>query len=714
MASKSASSTAPMTDDEKVVKQAHARWERCKSWESTARKRFVDDLKFCNGDSDNLYQWPDEQVNNRRNESKPALTINKTRQHCLQIINDGRQNKTSMKVKPANEQASFEAAQVFEGVLRNIEYRSNAQQAYTCASWFQVEGGIGYWRVRTAYISDDSFDQEILIERVKDPLSIFLDPNINEFDGSDANFGFVFEDVDKEEFKAKHPRFADLVSTAALGSSDSWVDKDKVRVAEYFRRVEKADRLLAYTDDKGQQQIIRASKLPAELVEMLDKDPDTKSRPIVDHAVERFLIVGDKIAEKGPWPGKYIPIVRVIGEETVIDGQLDRKGQTRFLKDPNRMYNYWTSEATAQVALQTKTPWLTPMGSTDGLETYWESINRVNYAYVPYQPFDDQGRPLPPPSRVTPAQMAQGYVEGMQAAANEMALASGQYQADFGAPSNERSGVAIQQRQRQGDNATYHFVDNFAVAVRYTALICVDLIPKIYDTRRLLQTMGEDGKASNVLLDPQAQQAYAKKQAITKEAADEVIFNPNIGLYDVEADVGPGFATRRQEAFNALSQIAQHSPQLMGVIGDLVMQAADFPMADEAAQRLKRMVPAQAMGDGPSPAEQQLQHQVQQLQQFLNTVTQKLAEAQKQLGDKGMDQAVDVYDAETKRITSLQKALASDPEGLMALIHQIVQQALSTGAPGGQPPMDAPGMVPAMPPQGPAPMPGGAAAPIPQ
>ncbi len=229
----------------------------------------------------------------------------------------------------------------------HIEYISNAQkQAYSTATEFQVRGGIGWWRVVTDYADDDSFDQEIFIRRVKDPLTIYMDPDIREADGSDAMFAFVFDDMTREEFNEAYPKFKDKVTQNPLGVTDDWVGKDKVRIAEYYRVVKESDKLVAYIDPISQQRIIeRKSKLNKELFKTVSaKTRQTKLREIEDRRrLNRFLIVGNEIAERNIWLGKYIPLVRIIGEETIIEGKLDRKGHTRAQKDPQRIVNYWYS-----------------------------------------------------------------------------------------------------------------------------------------------------------------------------------------------------------------------------------------------------------------------------------------------------------------------------------------------------------------------------------
>jgi hypothetical protein len=196
------------TDEEtEILLEAKKRFKICEDWEAQARTYFEYDYKFANGDSNNMYQWDKWVIGDRMTNSRPCLTINKTQQHNLQIINDGKQNKPGVTIRPVGGDASFEAAQVFQEVVRHIEYISNAENVYDYAAQFQVNAGWGYWRVVIEPIADDSFDKEIFIRRIKDPRSVYLDPFINEVDGSDARFGFIHDDMPKDLYEAAYPKF---------------------------------------------------------------------------------------------------------------------------------------------------------------------------------------------------------------------------------------------------------------------------------------------------------------------------------------------------------------------------------------------------------------------------------------------------------------------------------------------------------------------------
>ena len=683
-------------DDEEIVQEARKRFDRCVAWETQWRERALFDTKFANADSHN--GWAGTLTLRTERGSRPTLTYNYVRQHLLQVINDARQNKAQIKVTPTGGRASYEAAQVFSGIIRRIEYTSKAVDAYSTATYHQVESGMGYVRVETDYVDDQSFDLDLFIRRVPDPRCVYMDPDCKSYDKSDAAFAFVFEDVPRDRYEEEYGK-EDDTAPATFDKTDGWNDKDHVRIAEYWRRGE-ANRTIHMLDNGA---VVDDDEIPDELRDEIKKRI-VKSRDVSEPEIEWFKIAGDKIVHRRDWPGKYIPIVPFIGEETVIAGEMDRKGHTRSQIDAQRIYNYWASAAVEQVALQTKTPYIARADAIEGRTEQWATANVKNYSVLVYNGVDEAGQPIPPPARVEPPTMAQAYIQGMTIARQDLMSVTGQYQAELGMPSNERSGVAIQQRQRQGDTATYHYIDNQAKAIRQVGRILIDLIPKIYDVRRVVMTLAEDGSEAKVVVAPDAPEAHqnmgqgpggqpaalsngqAQQQAEDPEQPDPtVIFNPNVGTYDCESDVGPSYGTQRQEAANAFSQIMQQNPAAFQIVGDFWADNSDFPGADELADRLKRGLPPQYRA-GPDPQVQQIAQQAQQAQQQAQGLLQKadaeiamlkaqLVHQQEQAKDKSQEIAIKDYEAETNRL----KAVGGiDPLSLQVVVRQMVQDMLQT------------------------------------
>lgn len=712
---KSVKPPPPPTDDEnKLISQAKDDFKTGYDWEANARLNFEYDYKFANGDTHNKYQWDNDLVMARQLDDKPCLTINKVQQHNLMVINDAKQNKPGVRIRPVGDDASFEGAQIFQELIYHIEYISSAENVYDSATSFQVQAGWGYWRIDTDYINDKTFDQEIYIRHIKDPRSVYLDPDINEIDGADARWGIIFEDMDKELFKKKYPKFADVMGSSTLGNKgDGWLTESQVRIALYYYKEEKEDKLVHWIGQDGIQVISKKSELDDRqkiFYQAIKKESQAKEllqfkeRAIITNDIHWVKIAGDRVIE-GPtkWLGSTIPIVRLVGTETVIDGILDRKGHTRALINAQQIYNFMSSSNVEFIATQSKTPWVAPSAAIEGFEEYYKTANRVNHSYLPYNAYDDDGQQLQAPVRNSAINSGNGYVQQMQVAQNELMMASGQYQAQMGENENAKSGVAINARQRQGDRATYHFIDNLAIAVRRTGKILVDLIPKVYDTPRVKKILAQDGTRMNVKIDTDAGAELQNTTDPNNPAMDngqkitEYVFNPDFGQYDIQADTGPSFATKRMETAAALIDMAKADENFMKIGGDILMKNLDFAGADILALRYGNLIPPQVKGEGLPPEVEQVMSQsaemIQMLQGKLVEAEQKIKDKDKELTIKAQDldlrfrkegatQAREDYKAETERVRDLFNT-SGDGSGpapeLKAVVQQLIQGMLANG-----------------------------------
>jgi hypothetical protein len=369
-----------------------------------------------------------------------------------------------------------------------------------------------------------------------------------------------------------------------------------------------------------------------------------KTRKSQKRVVQWCKLSGDDIHDTKEFPCKYIPVARVIGNEWVVEGKTYLSGLVRNAKDSQRMYNVAQTAIVERVMQAPKSPWLAPVEAIEGYEKQWQTANTANHAFLPYNHLDDQGNAIPSPTRTQPATVETGLNQIAQGASDDIKSETGQYDASLGQKSNETSGKAIMARQREGDNATYHYVDNLGRAVRHIGRIVLDMIPKIYDTQRVARILGEDGSTAQATLDPAAPQAYAEVKTDTGEL--QKIFNPNIGTYDVYTTSGPSFTTRRIEAVEAMTAMTQANPELWQVIGDKLVAAMDWPGAEEMAERLKLTLLPQVQqtldkdkGEPQIPpqvqqAMEQLQGQTQQMEQALVTASEQVDQLESQLQGK--------------------------------------------------------------------------------
>ena len=499
-------------DHKDTLQQMRDRLKIAISTYSESREDELDDLRFMAGSPDNQWQWPQDVLATRGSvqgqtvNARPCLTINKLPQHVRQVTNEQRQNRPSGKVIPVNDQADVEVAEVLDGIVRHIEYMSDADVAYDTACENQVTYGEGYIRLLTEYCYEDSFDQDIRIERIRNSFSVYMDPLIQDPCGSDAEWCFITEDLMKEDYERMYPNAAPLSSIMAQGIGDQdisqWITEDTIRIAEYFY-IDHSDETLYLFP--GNQTAFKNSREDKSLRAM-------GLQPIRERQVDRRKIKwcktnGYEILEEREWAGQWIPVIRVIGNEFQVDGRVFISGIVRNAKDAQRMYNYWTSQEAEMLALAPKAPFIGYGGQFEGYEYQWKTANTQNWPYLEVNPdvTDGSGSILPLPQRAAPPLPQTGLIQAKMGASEDIKATTGQYDSSLGMVSNERSGKAILAREKQADVGTYHYVDNLARAVRYVTRQIVDLIPKIYDTQRIARIIGIDGETNMVKIDPTQQ-----------------------------------------------------------------------------------------------------------------------------------------------------------------------------------------------------------------
>jgi hypothetical protein len=675
--------------DPDVMATMRSRLQMAQAAYSDSREDELDDLRFMAGSPDNQWQWPADVLATRGSvqgqtiNARPCLTINKLPQHVRQVTNEQRQNRPAGKVIPVDDNADIEVAAIFDGVVRHIEYMSDADVAYDTACDNQVTYGEGYIRLLTEYCNEESFDQDIRIARVRNAFSVYMDPTIQDPCGADAEWCFVTQDMTKDEYEREFPDatpISSILSTAVGDESMSaWLDEDTIRVAEYFYYKRKRETLNLYPDNVT---AFKDTPMDKQLRAMYGKP--VRTREVDRKKVMWMKTNGYDVLDEREWPGKYIPVVRVVGNEFEVQGQIYVSGLVRNAKDAQRMYNYWTSQEAEMLALAPKAPFIAYGGQFEGYENQWKTANTTNWPYLEVNPdvTDGAGNVLPLPQRAAPPLPQTGLIQAKMGAGEDIKSTTGQYDASLGQQGNERSAKAIVAREKQGDVGTYHYVDNLARAIRHITRQLVDIIPKIYDTQRIARIIGVDGEVSMVKIDP-TQPEPVREIRDQNGGLIEKIYNPSVGTYDVMVTTGPGYMTKRQEALDAMSMILQSNPQLWTVAGDLFIKNMDWPGAQEMAKRFKKILDPKVLEEGDqSPEIMAAKQQIEALSQELNRVSdimeniQDSAEQQKISIDRYKAE-VQAYEAETKRISAVQNSMT--PEQIQDIVMGTIAGALDTG-----------------------------------
>lgn len=654
--------------DKDTLTDAKQDFKLCVDNESEQRKESLDDLRFARLGE----QWPDAVVKQREREGRPCLTINRLPAFIKQVTNDARQNRPSITVHPVDSGADKETAEVLNGLIRNIQNVSRADIVYDTALDFAVTMGFGYWVIRDQYTCEDSFDKDLILERVSNPFAVYGDWESKEATSFDWNRAFITDMYSERAFKKRWPG----ASTSGFQEDHDeetalWFEDKRVRVAEYWTRDKVPVKLLRLSDGAimYEDEYLKAKDL-------LDAEGKTVegTRDTEGYKVTQRIISGTEVLETNPWKGRFIPIVPVYGDEINVDGKRYFQSLVRFAKDPQRMFNYWRTASTELVALAPKAPFIGVVGQFTTDNAKWQTANSATHAYIEADLVE--GAPALPqrqPFTGVPAGVLQEALSSSQDLKDIMGLQD----ASLGKQSNETSGRAIMARQREGDVSTFNFLDNLTRAIEHTGAILVDLIPKHYDVARIIRCIKEDGTTYAVPINqpvipqqgPEQMPGQPPQQFQPAEEHIEGvtrIFDLTTGKYDVTVHAGPSFTSRREESANQMMEFIRVFPQSAPLIGDLLAKNLDWPGADEVAARLRAMLPPQAQG-GVNPMVQQLQqmlqHQDGMAKQAVAQLQQQIADLQAQVKDKTVENGlkteelqVKKFEAETKRIDTQAKA----------------------------------------------------------
>jgi len=567
-----------------ILREARERLAESEAESAEIRESALYDIRFARL----AQQWPDDIAAQRKREGRPCLVVNRLPTFIRQVVNDARQNKPSIQVLAVDGDADYDTAQVIGGLIRAIERQSQATIAYDTAIEHAVTCGMGFFRITSDYAGPDSFDMELRIERVANPLSVYWDTASTAFDASDWDYAFVVSTLAKASFRARYPKAAAVdfdADEAAATSEDA--SAMRVRVAEYWERVEKRRRMVRLTDGR----VMRADELDAPYA--LDvgitvplRDALAVQGIVVNsereatyYSVIRRVLSGADVLEETEWPGSTIPIVPVWGEEVMHGGKRYFRSLVRDAIGPQQMLNFWRSAETELVALAPRAPWLVPLGAIPPHEAdKWKTANTRSHAYLEYDP--NAG---PMPQRIPFAGVPAGALQAALTAADDIKSVTGIYDASLGARGNETTGRAILARQRQSDQSTFHFLDNLARAIEYAGRCLIEAIPAFYGPRQTIRILGEDEMPRVVRV---TQEQGTMPTAANPEGR---IYNLSVGRYDVAVRVGPSYATQREQSAQAMMELIRVYPPAAPVLGDLLVKAMDWPGADEAARRIQML-----------------------------------------------------------------------------------------------------------------------------
>lgn len=619
--------------DEEIIADARDYLELCSLADGDNFKEGLVDLQYLAGN-----HWPEKQKRQRELDGRPCLTVNKLPTFLNQVTNEQRQNRASIKVNPVGSGADIQTAEVIQGMIKHIEYDSNAEVATDTAVNAAAAIGFGYFRVMPEYCDEKSFYQDLKYKRIRNPFTVAFDPGSTEPDGSDQQRCLIHVKMDRKLFKQEYPEASatsdSLAINGATGFTVNWLAQDYIRVAEFYR-IEREPAELVMLSDGG---VFWRDEMPsAELLKAAGVTEVNKRRSF-KKKVMWYKLTAHEILERTEIMCNWIPVFPVYGSELDIDGKVIRSGLIRNARDPQLMYDFWMTSATEEVAMRPKTPFIGAEGQFEGHENEWMQANVRSFAYLQYKPTTVDGQLAPPPQRQAMADIPSGMLTMAMHANDNIKATTGLFDSSLGAAGNATSGKQELAQQRQGNIANFHYQDGLTRTLRHVGRCLINMFPHYYDTERVVKIMRDDGEVVPVTINKrlspeEAQQLQQEEQAKSEgkysAAIKSVLNDITVGQYGVVVDTGPSYTTMRQQASDAMVQFGQSWPKLMDIAGDKVVKAMDWPGAQEIAQRIERTIPPEIRYDpkdpkaGPPPLPPEVKQQLGQMNQMIQGLQQE-------------------------------------------------------------------------------------------
>lgn len=657
-------------EDQSILKEAIKFRDVAQDYWNPIYEKGLEDKRFVTIEG---AQWESTALEKRKQQGKPSLEINLVRAYVQQQINTMRQNRPQAKVVPVDSGADPEIAKVFEGLIKDVEESSNFEDALDTAAANQVHAAVGFYRITTDYIHEKSFNQEPRFKPVENPQAVLIDPLSKALDGSDMTKALVCEWVDKDQIKKDYGE--DAVTDFDMENMEDWDNStdNTVCVAEFFYKDQVADTLCLLDDGSVEfKSVLIEQWADGELDQIVINKRETTRTEI-----KWVKLTGCKVLEKGVFPGEYIPIFPVYGEVTWVENKRHIFSLVHFAKDAQRLFNYWKS--TEAHILQKNQDEMTIVDDR-GIAGFEEWQNPSGAAYLRFKATDENGNQIPYPTKLGAAAPPVGILNASESAKSLIPDILNMHAPQMGQDVNQQSGVAIGLLQRQSDTAQFHFQDNINKTIRHSARVLIGLFPILYDTEMVRRIIGADGESELVKLNAQPQTQDEQTRAI-----NGILNDVSAGRFDVRMDTGPSFNTQREQSFALMMQLVQSNPALFNIVADLIVINSPLLNSKEIAERVKMLVPPQALGKDKIDPEQ-AKAQIAQLDQLVQKMTGDLEALQGQLNDKNAERNVEIFKAELQaqkdiQVAQINAASRSDVQELRGVVELLKQQIDHRNAP---------------------------------
>jgi hypothetical protein len=538
-----------------------------------------------------------------KNDGKPRYTFDLTNPIIDQISGDMEKSDYDIRVSPAGGDATKDIASTLDGLVRNIETISNAKDVYNRSGREMITCGLDGWRVTTKYVTGDSFDQDIVIEKVANYLDRAWHGPHEEPDGSDAKYAWVLTALDPDVFKEAYP---DRNESGDIGDDRQanayYYRNDLVVVGEFMYIKPESRELILMSNGAVYEDNEEYQKVKDELTQLGVVEERRRTRDKLSVYIRQFDLNGwiddkPKITIFENW----LPLVPTYANFKINEDKIIYWGVVEKLQDAQRVFNYSLSREIEEGALAPRSKyWLTEEEAAG----YEESLRTMNTNADPVQFYnaDPDTIQLGRPQQSGGAQVNPGLRNISQAMQQMVGTTQGMFAANMGDNPNLQSGVAIEALQDKGDQGNNKYLSARETSQSHTGRIIVNAIPRLYTPGRQVRLLNEDSSYEMVTIGEEVQDSQTGESV--------TLHDLSIGTYDVTCSFGPSFKNRQNETVTAITEVGKVDPSVIELGSDILLGNITSPGMDQIADRKRQ----QLFNNGLIPDDQLTEEEQQQKQ----------------------------------------------------------------------------------------------------
>lgn len=578
---------------------------------------FKRDRQFYFGD-----QWESQVLFDYSQAKKPTLVIDQITPFIKKMIGEQRRGEIYPNFTPKSVDVPQEKIDMLHYLILNELYNSDAKEQFSRSYETMLTGGFSALKVYTDYKNDMSFEQEIYIQNIEDPLSVFWDPTASKPNFSNGNFCGCYQLMGVKEFESKYPGVNYQLGTSFMPANSPYyipsINNENVILVNFFRREMKSKTLIQLSNGinfKKECLLEESEELKQNYYQSYEDQgiPIDRIPPLFESnrrktslcMIKSYKLTASEIIEESEWPSDRLPYVYVDGDSILLDGRLLVRSFIAAARDAQRLYNFAVSEVSQILRTSRRAPLMMTADQILGHENMYTNISN-NYAALLY----NTDPSAPPPFQLQNQEVSQSFFMTAQNARDDITRVLGMLDPITGNMPDGTSGQAIDRTITQQNLVVVNYVQHLERAIEEVGKIILSLIPNVYDSERSIIYQDKFGNKKNITLNKYEEGKMTNDINELVELVD-----------DFRVEGTANYAIQNQQSLEFLLKLISINPQsCLPLFADLLCKQIDIPLASEIEKRSLYLVPDYVQQGQPAPPpapnpEIQLQQQQLQLKQ---------------------------------------------------------------------------------------------------